>query len=203
MGPQGDTGPIGPQGPQGETGSRGPEGPTGPQGPSGDPGPGPPVPSWVGIFSAYGGALGGSQFNPLYCPASLPTAFGAYVRAGNDVDAFALRCSYYVSVDGVVSYIGTTQSPWAGNPSGGNLNDLVCPNGYAVTGVLGTYTGSINALRLRCTEVGGSGVYLTPYAGTPRSYGTSFDISCPAGTAVFGFQGSSGLLVDGLQLICK
>ena len=135
---------------------------------------------------------------------------GAYVRAGNDVDAFALMCApvtgLSVGIGSMNVKTGTvTASGWAGNIYGGNPYTLTCPAGYAVTGARGTYTGSLNAIQMRCSRIGGDGVALTQWGGTPR-YGAqtpSYDINCLAGIAATAFSGRSGLLIDGIRLHCQ
>ena len=90
-----------------------------------------------------------------------------------------------------------------GNPAGGTPVDLLCPAGFAVTGVFGTFTGSINALAAHCTRLGGGGTADTAFGGTPRAGGTQYDAQCPAGKVATGFRGRSGLLVDQLTLRCQ
>jgi hypothetical protein len=90
-----------------------------------------------------------------------------------------------------------------GNPAGGTRVDLLCPAGFAVDGVNGTFTGSINALRAHCTRIGGGGTADTDFGGTPRADGTLYSAQCPAGKVVTGFMGRSGLLVDQLTLQCQ
>ncbi len=218
---QGLQGIPGPRGLQGIPGSQGIQGIPGPQGLQGIPGeegvPGAQGPSGPGftfafgpvVYSPYGGSGGGSPFNPLVCPSN-QIAVGAYVQAGNDLDAFSLMCapvtSFSIGIDGIRATTGTvTGSGWAGNPYGGNSYNLSCPAGYAMTGALGTYTGSINAVQIRCSKIGGNGTAVTGWGGTPRygSGGTAYDIGCPAGTVATGFLGRSGLLIDGIQLRCQ
>ena len=108
-------------------------------------------------------------------------------------------------MEGVGATTGpTTQTAFAGN-GGGNPFLLSCPAGYAVTGVFGTFTGSINALALHCARIGGGATADPGFGGTPRfpPEGNDFDTSCPAGTAVTGFVGNSRVLVDGLSLRCQ
>ena len=219
-GPQGPAGPAGPAGPQGPAGSTGPAGPmgpagpTGPQGPQGlqgdpgSPGPGITFDSGELTLSSYAGGSGGNAFSRRYCPQG-KIAVGAYVRAGDDMDNFTLLCasvtlSPRIGSEGIRVMTGTG-SPlgWGGSSGGGAFYNLSCAAGYAMTGVEGTYTGSINAGRIHCSEIGGNGTDVTPYGGTPRSSGHSYNISCPEGKAVTGFSGRSGSLIDGLQLLCQ
>ena len=74
-----------------------------------------------------------------------------------------------------------------------------------MTGVFGTFTGSINALALHCGRIGSGGAADTAFGGTPRfpPSGNNFDTSCPAGKAATGFTGRSGLLVDALSMRCQ
>jgi hypothetical protein len=130
------------------------------------------------------------------------------VRAGNDLDAVTMKCApvtgFAVSVAGIRATTGSvTLTATAGNASGGTPNDLSCAAGSVVTAVQGTFTGSINAMRAVCTPIGGGPTNTTPYGGTPRAAGTTFEAACPAGTAATGFQGRSGLLVDQIQLRCQ
>ncbi len=207
-GPQGPQGDPGPQGPQGVPGPQGPQGVPGPQGPQGDPGPGFTFTQGPVVYSPYAGTSGGAPFAEIACPAA-QIAVGAYVRAGNDVDAFALMCApvtgFSVAVGGVRATTGATStSGWAGNTWGGTLHALHCQPGYAMTGMRGTFTGSINALQLRCSLIGDDGTSMTGFAGTPHyGSGSAFDINCPAGTATTGFSGRSGALIDGIRLRCQ
>src|SRR5258706_783582 len=82
---------------------------------------------------------------------------------------------------------GVTDTGLAGNSGGGARSDLLWPPGFAVTGALGSFTGSINALAGHCARIGGGGTSDTAYGGTPRPDGTAYDGLCPAGTAVTGF----------------
>ena len=222
-GPQGPIGPTGPQGPIGLTGPQGPVGPTGPQGPmgltgaQGPTGPqGPPGPAGAGLTFTLGPAVasntvggnGGSPFGLVACPAN-QLAVGVVVRAGNDMDAFGLKCAPVTSVGvgfgGVSATTGAvTNTALAGNAGGGTQSDLLCPAGFAVTGVFGTFTGSINALAAHCGRIGGrDGSSDTGFGGTPRPGGTQYDGQCPAGTAATGFSGRAGVLVDQLTLRCQ
>jgi hypothetical protein len=136
-------------------------------------------------------------------------AVGALDRAGDDNDAFSLECapvtSFSVGITGIIATTGaTTQTAYAGNAAGGSPFPLMCPAGYAVTGVFGTFTGSINALALHCARIGGgNSSFDTSFGGTPEPSGTFFDTSCPVGKAVTGFTGKSGLLVDSLSMRCQ
>jgi hypothetical protein len=80
---------------------------------------------------------------------------------------------------------------------------LLCPAGFAVTGVFGTFTGSINALAAHCTRLGGGGTSDTAFGGTPRGDGTQYDGKCPAGKVATGFMGRSGDLMDQITLRCQ
>jgi hypothetical protein len=132
----------------------------------------------------------------------------AYVRAGNGMDLFR-RCApvtnFSIGIDGIRTIGTVSGSGWAGNQYGGSPYNLSCPAGYAMTGAGGTYTGSINAIQIHCSKIGGNGTAVTGWGGTPRygSGGIPYDISCPAGTGATGFSGRSGLLVDGVQLRCR
>jgi hypothetical protein len=213
-GPQGPIGLTGPQGPMGLTGPQGPMGFTGAQGPTGPQGP--PGPAGGGLTFTLGPAVasntvggnGGNAFGLVACPAN-QLAVGVVVRAGNDMDAFGLKCAPVTGVGvgfgGVSATTGAvTDTALAGNAGGGARSDLLCPAGFAVTGVFGTFTGSINALAAHCMRIGGSdGSTDTGFGGTPRAGGTQFDGRCPAGTAATGFSGRAGLLVDQLTLRCQ
>ena len=218
-GAQGPEGPAGPQGPAGPAGPAGAQGPAGPAGPAGPEGPaGPQGPQGEGFTFAFGpvvlsppaGGTGGNPFGPHTCPAN-QVAVGFIVRAGNDVDAVTMKCapvtSFAVSVAGIRATTGTvTLTATAGNPTGGTPNDLSCAAGSVVTAVEGTFTGSLNAMRARCTPIGGGPDNFTPFAGTPRPSGTAFTSACPNGaaaTAATGFQGRAGLLVDQIRLRCQ
>jgi hypothetical protein len=207
-GAAGPTGPTGAQGPAGATGPMGSTGATGAAGPQGPPGTsglaftlGPPVSS-----NTIGGA-GGSPFGLVSCPAN-QLAVGVIVRAGNDMDAFGLKCAPIVSISLAFGGLGATtggvtDTALAGNPGGGARSDLLCPAGFAVTGAFGTFTGSINALAGHCSRIGGGGSSDTGYGGTPRLGGTGYDGLCPAGTAITGFSGQAGGLVDQLTFRCQ
>jgi hypothetical protein len=115
--------------------------------------------------------------------------------------------SFAVSVAGIRATTGAvTLTATAGNASGGTPNDLACAAGSVVTALEGTFTGSLNAMRARCTPIGGGANTFTPFAGTPRPAGTQFTTTCPNGaaaTAATGFQGRAGVLVDQIQLRCQ
>jgi hypothetical protein len=78
----------------------------------------------------------------------------------------------------------------------------MCPAGFAVTGIFGTFTGSINALAAHCTRIGGGASTNTAAGGTFRG-SPNYDGLCPDGTAATGFFGRSGGLVDQLTLRCQ
>lgn len=160
-------------------------------------------------YSAAAGGTGGSSFGQITCPSG-EVAVGGNDRAGNDNDAFGLQCapvtSFAVGMTGIKATTGTvTSTAYAGNAYGGNYASEACPAGYAMIGIFGTYTGSINAIAVHCEQIGGGATADTGFGfGSPRyGSGTAFDIKCPAGTAVVGIQGNSGLLVDNLQMICR
>jgi hypothetical protein len=207
-GAAGPTGPTGAQGPAGVTGPMGPTGATGADGPQGPPGP-------TGLAFALGpavssntiGGSGGSPFGLVACPAN-QLAVGVIVRAGGDMDAFGLKCAPVASISLAFGGVGATtggvtDTALAGNSGGGIRSDLLCPPGFAVTGAFGTFTGSINALAAHCARIGGGGSSDTAYGGTPKPAGTAYNGLCPAGTAITGFSGRSGLLVDQLTFRCQ
>jgi hypothetical protein len=206
-GPQGPAGQAGPKGDQGQQGPAGPAGPQGPTGPQGPPGAGFTFAFGPVVLSNPGGSTGGAPFGPHACPSN-QVAVGLIVRAGDNVDAVTMKCapvtSFAVTVAGIRATTGSvTLTATAGNPAGGVSNDLSCAAGSVVTAVGGTFTGSINAMRAVCTPIGGGPTNVTPFAGTPRPDGTSFEAACPAETAATGFQGRSGLLIDQIQLRCQ
>ena len=152
------------------------------------------------------GGSGGSPFSFRACPAG-QLAVGVLVRAGNDMDAFGLNCAAVTNVafgmGGISAQTGpTTTTALAGNPNGGSVFNLACQAGFAVVGIFGTFTGSINAAAAHCARIGGGGVADTSAGGTFRG-SPNFDVSCPAGKAVTGFDGRAGLLVDALRLRCN
>ena len=214
---------VGDTGPKGDKGDTGPIGPTGPMGPIGPPG----AHRTDRTYRTHGtgrprthlhfgnpansntvGGNGGQTFGLVNCqPNTL--AVGVMVRAGNDMDAFALKCApitetTFTLAGGVGATTGVVQDTFPqGNPAGGTRVDLLCPAGFAVTGVFGTFTGSINALAAHCTRLGGGGTSDTDFGGTPRADGTKYDALCPAGKVATGFMGRSGDLVDQLTLRCQ
>jgi hypothetical protein len=214
-GPKGDTGAKGDTGDQGIQGIQGIQGMPGIQGEKGDKGDkGDPGAPGQGLsfaldgdtFLAEVGGAGGNPFSFRACPSG-QLAVGAIVRAGNDMDAFGLNCAAVTSVSfgmgGVSAQTGpTTATALAGNPNGGNFFSLACPGGFAVVGIFGTFTGSLNALAAHCGRIGGGGVVDTAAGGTFRG-SPNFDVSCPAGKAVTGFDGRAGLLVDAVRLRCN
>jgi len=214
-GDQGIQGVKGDQGIQGVKGDQGIQGIPGPQGLKGDKGDkGDTGPAGAGLTFALDGdtflpevgGSGGNAFSFRACPSG-QLAVGVFVRAGNDMDAFGLTCAAVTNISfgmgGVSAQTGpTSTTPLAGNPGGGNPFDLACPAGFAVVGVFGTFTGSINAAAAHCARIGGGGTVDTPAGGTFRG-SPNFDVSCPAGKAVTGFDGRSGLLVDALRLRCN
>jgi hypothetical protein len=152
------------------------------------------------------GSIGGTAFGLISCPSG-QLAVGVIVRAGNDMDAFGLKCAPISSLRfGPVGAVGTTgtvtDTQLAGNPSGGVQSDLMCPAGFVVTGADGSFTGSINALRAHCMRIGGGDVALTAYGGIVRA-STVYTAACPTGTAVTGFSGRAGQLVDRLTFRCQ
>jgi hypothetical protein len=119
-----------------------------------------------------------------------------------------LKCAEITEVTFTFAGIGAktgvvTDTFLQGNPAGGAPVDLLCPAGFAVNGVNGTFTGSINAVRAHCIRIGGGGDENTAFGGTPRAGGTPYSAQCPAGKVVTGFMGRSGLLVDQLTLQCQ
>jgi hypothetical protein len=209
QGVKGVPGAQGPQGLQGLTGAPGPQGVQGPQGSAGPQGPaGSGLQFSLGpaVFSNTVGGSGGSGFGLVGCPGG-QLAVGVIVRAGNDMDAFGLKCAPVVGVGFrmggfTATTDGVTDTGLAGNPNGGNRADLMCPAGFAVTGIFGTFTGSINALAAHCTRIGGGAATDTAAGGTFRG-APNYDGLCPAGTAATGFTGRAGMLVDQLTLRCQ
>jgi len=207
-GDKGDTGATGPTGPMGPIGPPGPTGPTGATGPTG--------PAGSGLTFTFGdprnsntvGGNGGQAFGLVNCqPNTL--AVGVVTRSGNDLDAFALKCAPITGTTltlggGIGATTGEVRDTLIqGNPAGGTRSDLLCPDGFAVNGVFGTFTGSINALAAHCTRIGGGGIADTDFGGTPRGDGTRYDGLCPAGKVATGFMGRSGNLIDQLTLRCQ
>ncbi|HVB38176.1 MAG TPA: lectin-like protein, partial [Vicinamibacterales bacterium] len=161
-------------------------------------------------YTAYAGGTGGSPFGQITCPPG-QLAVGGNDRAGNDNDAFGLQCAsitgYSVGSGGLQVTTGSvTSTAYAGNGSGGAYASEACPAGYAMVGIFGTYTGSINAIATHCQKINGTDTADTGFGnGTPRynSGGTSFDVRCPTGSYVVGIEGNSGALVDKLRMICQ
>jgi hypothetical protein len=206
QGVKGDPGVQGAQGATGAPGPQGPQGPQGPAGPQGQAGSGLQFSLGPAVFSNTVGGSGGSGFGLVGCPGG-QLAVGVIVRAGNDMDAFGLKCAPVVGVGFrmggfTATTDGVTDTGLAGNPNGGNRSDLMCPAGFAVTGIFGTVTGSINALAAHCTRIGGGGATDTAAGGTFRG-AANYDGLCPAGTAATGFTGRAGVLVDQLTLRCQ
>jgi len=206
QGVKGDQGIQGIQGIQGLAGAPGQPGAKGEKGDPGAPGAGLTFALDGDTFLPEVGGGGGNPFSFRACPSG-QLAVGVIVRAGNDMDAFGLSCAAVTNVSfgmgGISAQTGApTNTSLAGNPGGGNPFPLGCPGGFAVVGVFGTFTGSINALAAHCARIGGGGVVDTSAGGTFRG-SPNFDVSCPAGKAVTGFQGRSGLLVDAIQLRCN
>ncbi|MBZ5555717.1 MAG: hypothetical protein LAO77_00435 [Acidobacteriia bacterium] len=214
-GDQGDQGPQGIQGIQGvpgAPGAQGPQGavgPTGPQGPAGAAGEGFTFALGPAVFSPQAGGGGGNPFGEIDCPPN-QVAVGVFDRAGNDNDAFGLKCAaitgFTIGVTGINAQTGpVTITALAGDPGGGSPFNLDCPAGFAVVGIFGTFTGSINAIAAHCARIGGGGASDTGFGGTPRfpPFGNDFDTTCPAGKAVTGFRGNDGLLVDSLSMRCQ
>lgn len=215
----GAAGPQGTEGPQGPQGLQGPQGPQGLQGLQGPAGPGFSFalgPMIDGPVVTAPGAAGDSNAYDIVCPNG-QVALGSNDRAGNDNDALGLQCapvtSFAFDVTGIRATTGAvTNTADAGNPNGGTFAAEACPAGYAMVGIFGTYSGSINAIATHCEQIGGGAMADTSFGhGSPRytsnnagnAPGTPFDLRCPSGTAVVGIKGVSGLLVDKVQLVCQ
>ena len=205
MGAVGPRGPRGPEGPHGAIGPMGPQGVPGPVGPMGPAGMGLTFTFGPDAMTGIAGTNGGSDFPMMTCPAN-QVAVGATARAGDDLDAFLLRCapitSFALGITGIRATTGTV-SEIGVDTGGGSYFDLSCNSGYAMVGAEGTSTGSINAVRVLCARIGGGDVYATRYAGQPRPGAAVFKIACPVGAAVTGVRGRTGLLVDQLQFRCN
>src|SRR5262249_36308922 len=107
VGPRGPIGPTGPQGPMGVPGAPGPIGPTGPTGPQGPAGAGLTFTLGPAVSSNTVGGTGGSPFALVGCPSN-QLAVGVIVRAGNDMDAFGLKCAPVTSIQVTFGGIGAT-----------------------------------------------------------------------------------------------
>jgi hypothetical protein len=205
IGAVGPRGPRGPEGLQGAIGPMGPQGAPGPVGPMGPAGTGFTFAFGPGAMTGIAGTNGGSDFPMMTCPTN-QVAVGATARAGDDLDAFLLRCapitSFALGVTGIRATIGTLSEVGV-ETGGGSYFDLSCNAGYAMVGAEGTSTGSINAVRVLCARIGGGDVYATRYAGQPRPGAAVFKIACAVGGAVTGVRGRTGLLVDQLQFLCN
>jgi hypothetical protein len=158
------------------------------------------------VLSNTVGGGGGNPFGAINCPAN-QIAVGVIVRAGNDMDAFGLKCAPVTGVQLTFGGIGATtggitDTALAGTAGGGTRSDLMCPAGFAVTGIFGTFTGSINALAAHCTRIGGGASVNTGAGGTFEG-APNYDGVCPTGTVATGFTGRANLLVDQLTLRCQ
>ena len=166
---------------------------------------GPPPPTLTVVGPA--GGTGGSLFGPFNCAAGqMATALRG--SAGDDIDYTELWCSPVSGVSvGAASYSGGV-----GNPSGGTNygSGLTCGAGEVMTGAWGlagrpawsATANIIDTLGVTCMNLATGMTRSLGTVGNP-SFGTSFTLSCPAGTQVVGIEGRQGGLMDAIAIRCQ
>lgn len=119
----------------------------------------------------------------------------------------------------VVAIGSGTETALAGNAAGGTKFSDVCATGAAAVGVSGTLdagaAGRIDQLQVECRTLGVAELAVDSYevttiGGTTLPLrgavafnpGASFTRVCPGNSLLTGFDGRSGLLIDGLGLFC-
>ncbi len=99
-----------------------------------------------------------------------------------------------------------TPTDLAGNPGGGSPYQFDCAPDQVLVGVRGFAVGSLGGVAAYCQTVERQGAQVVPL-GQPQltaavGPGQPVDALCPAGTAIVGFSGNSGLLVDAITPLC-
>jgi hypothetical protein len=104
-----------------------------------------------------------------------------------------------------LSVTGNTQLLPAHGGTGGYATRTECPSGYAAVGIHGRSWSYIDRLGLVCRYLNADGsLGATYYAGAAGGFGgADFQIWCPDGQVVVGFQGRSASYVDQLGLYCS
>jgi 1-phosphatidylinositol phosphodiesterase len=105
-------------------------------------------------------------------------------------------------------FLAPTPSAGAGNPNGGIPATALCPRDAVLTGLTLHMNGSAGSVTGTCRPLLFSGpdvsmVFSSSELPTIGHTGTrDATTTCPYGSVVTGFTGRSGLLVDGVQLVC-
>lgn len=89
---------------------------------------------------------------------------------------------------------------------GGSPTTIPCPSGYVAVGLHGRSGWYIDQVGFLCQRLKTNGDLDTAYYKAPLaggSGGTSFEMKCPQGQAIVGFQGRSGGYVDQLGFYCS
>lgn len=159
-----------------------------------------PPTSWV---SDHVGGMGGTE-TTLRCNTG-EVLVGVAARHGWVVHSLQARCSQ-VNVSG--AWIGsiTNRGSVGGGAPGGEVRNLQCPNGQAVSGISGRTWWYLDRLTLHCRDlngiqqVNGASTSAGSIGGTG---GDAFErIDCPANLPARGFVARGAGVVDGLKLMC-
>jgi hypothetical protein len=148
------------------------------------------------------GGNGGAAFAPVQCPAgSVATALQG--RAGDDIDRTELWCS---PISGTT--LGAAFFAGGVGGTGGGPYNLSCPAGSAITGVhglVGVLGGNsiVDTLGVSCRDIATGDFFTSGTVGIASQTGPPFQLECPAGKVVAGFEGRQGNLLDQVSIRCQ
>ena len=153
-------------------------------------------------LGASNGGSGGSPFT-LDCPTGA-IATGLNVRSGNSVDQIQVICQ---TVTGANRAFGSATFTDTAGGTGGSPATVTCPANYVMVGVTGRignggsdFNDQIAAV---CAPIVGGATVTTASLGGVIAGSIAYTTTCPAGLAVTGIQGSSGVYVDRTQIKCR
>ncbi len=109
-----------------------------------------------------------------------------------------------------ISYGAFNATTQHGNTMGGSVFDDECPTDEVLIGLRGTFGGSVGQMQAICgllqlVDPGDIDLSLVESTSLPvrgTSIGMAYDATCPAGSAVVGFGGRAGDLIDAIVLRC-
>jgi hypothetical protein len=150
----------------------------------------------------YGGP-GGGEFRSECAPGWF--LVGAKVRYGAFLDQIQIECTSLDAATGSTGLIVPIAPPVGGGGGGGPAVKDCIPN-YVVVGAgiqLFSNQRYVKTLDLQCKNVISGVQYLLANVGAPSSLFADVFQTCPAGEAVTGIHGRSGIYVDAIGLICR
>ena len=134
---------------------------------------------------------------------------GEFCDDGNDDDLDGCLSDCRQGPTGI-DYGSQTPLTQQGNANGGDAFDDECPSGEVLIGIRGATGGWLHQIRGVCgvlalVDPGAIALSVTESSLMPirgQLGGQAYDATCPAGSAVVGFDGRAGSLVDQIELRC-